>query len=79
MAARPGLLTLGFAFVAAVLLCLEGAEGVGDALVGGVSLSVHAVGVDLERDGGDVPRPGGLQAAATRRMWSDLARAERAR
>jgi hypothetical protein len=30
------------AFIAGVLLCLGGAEGVGDALVGGVSLAVDA-------------------------------------
>jgi hypothetical protein len=31
------------------------AEGVGDALVGGVGLSVDAVGIDLEQDGDAVP------------------------
>jgi hypothetical protein len=36
-----------------------GAEGVGDELVGGVSLSVDAVGIDLEEDRDAVPRPAG--------------------
>jgi hypothetical protein len=31
------------------------AEGVGDALVGGVGLAVDAVGVDLEEDGDALP------------------------
>jgi hypothetical protein len=36
-----------------------GAEGVGDALVGGAGLSVDAVGVDLEQDGDAVPGAAG--------------------
>jgi len=44
-------LAAGVAFVAGVLLCLGGAEGVGDALVGGAGLPVDAVRVDLEQDG----------------------------
>jgi hypothetical protein len=38
---------------------LGGAEGVGDALVGGVSLPVDAVGVDLQQDGDAVPGAAG--------------------
>jgi hypothetical protein len=34
-------------------------EGIGDALVGGVGLTVDAVGVDLEQDGDGVPGAGG--------------------
>jgi hypothetical protein len=44
---------------AGVLLCLGGAEGVGDALVGGVGLPVDAVGVDLAQDGDAVPSAAG--------------------
>jgi hypothetical protein len=40
-------------------LGLGGAEGVGDALVGGVGLPVDAVGVDLQQDGDAVPGPAG--------------------
>ena len=36
-----------------------GAEGVGDALVGGVGLAVDAVGLDLEQDGDAVPGAAG--------------------
>ena len=36
-----------------------GAEGVGDALVGGVGLPVDAVRVDLQQDGDAVPGPAG--------------------
>jgi len=41
------------AFVAGVLVSVLGAEGVDDALVGGVGLPLDAVGVDLEQDGDD--------------------------
>ena len=40
-------------------LGLSGAEGVGDALVGGISLPIDAVGVDLQQDGDAVPGPAG--------------------
>jgi hypothetical protein len=46
-----GCLLAVVAFVARALLSARGAEGVGDALVGGISLPVDAVGVDLEQDG----------------------------
>src|SRR5271165_5279602 len=42
-----------------ILAVLGAAEGVGDALVGGVGLSVDAVGVDLEQDGDAVPGAAG--------------------
>jgi hypothetical protein len=48
-------LAVGVAFVAGVLVCLGSAEGVGDALVGGVGLAVDAVRVDLEQDRDAVP------------------------
>jgi len=44
---------------ARVGLGVLGAEGVGDALVGGISLPVDAVRVDLEQDGDAVPGPAG--------------------
>lgn len=34
---------------------LGGAEGVGDAPAGGISLTVDAVGIDVQQNGGDVP------------------------
>ena len=45
-------------FLATGLSVLK-AEGVGDALVGGVGLPVDAVGVDLEQDGDAVPGTAG--------------------
>ena len=52
--ARPRLRMSGF-----LLSCCLVAEGVVDALVGGVGLSVDAVGVDLEQDGDAVPGAAG--------------------
>jgi len=43
-----------------------GAEGVGDALVGGVGLTVAAVRVDLEQDGDAVPPRGGRPRSRAR-------------
>ena len=45
--------------VTRVLPSVLGAEGVGDALVGGVGLPVDAVGVDLEQDSDAVPGAAG--------------------
>jgi hypothetical protein len=44
-----------------------GAEGVGEALVGGIGLTVAAVRVDLEQDGDAVPRGGRPRSRA--RPW----------
>ena len=46
-------------FTAGAGLGLGGGEGVGDALVGGISLAVDAVGVDLEQDSDAVPGAAG--------------------
>jgi hypothetical protein len=46
------------ALILSVLVILA-AEGVGDALVGGVGLAVDAVGVDLEQDDDAVPGAAG--------------------
>jgi hypothetical protein len=40
---------------AALILPVPAAEGVGDALVGGIGLAVDAVGVDLGQDDDAVP------------------------
>jgi hypothetical protein len=45
-----------------------GAEGVGDALVGGFGLPVDVVSVDLEQDGGAVPRAAGDLGDGLRRL-----------
>jgi hypothetical protein len=42
-------LAVGVAFIPRARLGLGGAEDVGDALVGGISLPVDAVGVDLQQ------------------------------
>ena len=42
-----------------------GAEGVGDALVGGVGLPVDAVRVDLQQDGDAVPGAAATSVAGT--------------
>jgi hypothetical protein len=42
------------------------ADGIGDALVGGVSLTVNAVRVDLQQDPGPVPGRGATSVADTR-------------
>ena len=47
------------AIVAGSLLGADDAEGVGDALVGGVGLAVDAVGVDLQQDCDAVPGAAG--------------------
>ena len=52
-------LAVGVAFITGAGLRLCGAEGVGDPLVGGVSLPVDAVGVDLQQDGDAVPGAAG--------------------
>src|SRR5208337_2290813 len=44
---------------AALIVLVLAAEGVGDALVGGVGLAVDAVGVDLQQDGDAVPGAAG--------------------
>jgi hypothetical protein len=41
--------------VAGILLAVLGAEGVGDALVGGVGPPVDAMHIDLQQDGDAVP------------------------
>ena len=46
-------------FTTGAVIRLGGAKGVGDALVGGISLPVDAVGVDLQQDGDAVPGPAG--------------------
>ena len=56
--ARAPARTSGFLVI---LAFLGAAEGVGDALVGGVGLSVDAVGVDLEQDGDWTPTGGRLR------------------
>jgi hypothetical protein len=58
-ATSGGRLAAGVAFIARAGLGLGGAEGVGDALVGGVGLPVDAVGVNLEQDRDAVPGPAG--------------------
>jgi hypothetical protein len=45
----------GVAFIARAVVCLGGAECVGDALVHGISLPVDAVRVDLQQDRDAVP------------------------
>jgi len=44
---------------AALIVLVLAAEGVGDALVGGVGMAVDAVGVDLEQDDDAVPGAAG--------------------
>jgi hypothetical protein len=52
----PGCLII----LAAVIRAVVGAaEGIGDALAGGIGLVVDAVSVDLEQDGDAVPGRGG--------------------
>jgi hypothetical protein len=53
------LLTVAVFLAAGFWLGFLGAEGVGDALVGGVGLPVDAVRVDLQQDGYDVPGAAG--------------------
>jgi hypothetical protein len=53
-------------FPAGFGLGVLGAEGVGDALVGGVGLTVAAVRVDLEQDGDAVPPRGGRPRSRAR-------------
>jgi hypothetical protein len=53
------LLAVAVFLAAGFWLGVLGAEGVGDALVGGISLPVDAVGVDLEQYGDAVPGPAG--------------------
>jgi hypothetical protein len=53
------LLDVAVDFVTRGLPSVMGAEGVGDALVGGVGLPVDAVGVDLEQDRDAVPDSAG--------------------
>ena len=52
-------LTFAVFLAARVGLGVFGAEGVGDALVGGIGLPVDAVSVDLEQDGDAVPGAAG--------------------
>jgi len=54
--------------VARAGLGLGDVEGVGDALVGGVSLAVDAVGVDLEQAGDAVPGRRATSVAGTREL-----------
>jgi hypothetical protein len=53
------LLAVVVSFFAGAGLGVGGVEGVGDALVGGISLPIDAVGVDLQQDRGAVPGPPG--------------------
>src|SRR5208337_3892958 len=53
------LLGVAVALVTGVFLVVAGAEGLGDALVGGIRLPVDAVRVDLEQDRDAVPGAAG--------------------
>ncbi len=54
-----------------------GAEGVGDALVGGLGLPIDAVHADLEQDGDAVPGAAGDLGGSLRESWRLTAGATR--